>query len=114
MKNLVVIFSFFLCFTVVADGHKDSEKTMKDKFMNNPNYLLDFKTCKEVKDGVFGLLINLSFIVFSLSLCPSATTGKHRKKLNIIIKFFINITSNLFIYIRVHFFYKSSKKCLYF
>ena len=56
MKNLVVIFSFFLCFTVVADGHKDSEKTMKDKFMNNPNYLLDFKTCKEVKDGVSGLL----------------------------------------------------------
>ena len=29
---------------------------MKDKFMNNPNYLLDFKTCKEVKDGVSGLL----------------------------------------------------------
>ena len=56
MKNLVVIFSFFLCFTVFADGHKDSEKTMKDKFMNNPNYLLDFKTCKEVKDGVSGLL----------------------------------------------------------
>ena len=56
MKNLVVIFSFFLCFTVVADGHKDSEKIMKDKFMNNPNYLLDFKTCKEVKDGVSGLL----------------------------------------------------------
>ncbi len=56
MKNLVVIFSFFICFTVVADGHKDSEKTTKDKFMNNPNYLLDFKTCKEVKDGVSGLL----------------------------------------------------------
>ena len=56
MKNLIVIFSFFLCFAVVADSHKDSEKTMKDKFMNNPNYLLDFKTCKEVKDGVLGLL----------------------------------------------------------
>ena len=56
MKNLIVIFSFFLCFPVVADSHKDSEKTMKDKFMNNPNYLLDFKTCKEVKDGVSGLL----------------------------------------------------------
>ena len=56
MKNLIVIFSFFLCFAVVADSHKDSEKTMKDKFMNNPNYLLDFKTCKEVKDGVSGLL----------------------------------------------------------
>ena len=56
MKNLIVIFSFFLCFAVVADSHKDSEKTMKDKFMNNPNYLLDFKTCKEVKEGVSGLL----------------------------------------------------------
>ena len=56
MKNLIVIFSFFLCFPVVADSHKDSEKTMKDKFMNNPNYLLDFKTCIEVKDGVSGLL----------------------------------------------------------
>ena len=56
MKNLIVIFSFFLCFAVVADSHKDSEKNMKDKFMNNPNYLLDFKTCKEVKDGVLGLL----------------------------------------------------------
>ena len=56
MKNLIIIFSFFLCFPAVADGHKDKEKTMKDKFMNNPNYLLDFKTCKEVKDGVSGLL----------------------------------------------------------
>ena len=56
MKNLIIIFCFFLCFPVVADGHKDNEKAMKDKFMNNPNYLLDFKTCKEVKDGVSGLL----------------------------------------------------------
>tara|TARA_B100000524_G_scaffold40137_1_gene19379 strand:+ start:94 stop:465 length:372 start_codon:yes stop_codon:yes gene_type:complete len=56
MKNFIVLFGFFLCFTVVADDHKDREKAMKDKLMNNPNYLLDFKTCKEVKDGVFGLL----------------------------------------------------------
>ena len=56
MKNFIVLFGFFLCSTVVADDHKDREKAMKDKFMNNPNYLLDFKTCKEVKDGVFGLL----------------------------------------------------------
>ena len=56
MKNFIVLFGFFLCLTVVADDHKDREKAMKDKFMNNPNYLLDFKTCKEVKDGVFGLL----------------------------------------------------------
>ena len=56
MKNFILLFGFFLCLTVVADDHKDREKAMKDKFMNNPNYLLDFKTCKEVKDGVFGLL----------------------------------------------------------
>ena len=56
MRNFIVLFGFFLCLTVVADDHKDKEKAMKDKFMNNPNYLLDFKTCKEVKDGVFGLL----------------------------------------------------------
>ncbi len=56
MRNFIVLFGFFLCLTVVADDHKDREKAMKDKLMNNPNYLLDFKTCKEVKDGVFGLL----------------------------------------------------------
>ena len=56
MKNFIVLFGFFLCLTVVADDHKDREKAMKDKLMNNPNYLLDFKTCKEVKDGIFGLL----------------------------------------------------------
>ena len=56
MRNFIVLFGFFLCLTVVADDHKDREKAMKDKLMNNPNYLLDFKTCKEVKDGVLGLL----------------------------------------------------------
>ena len=56
MKSFTIILSFFLCFMLVADDHKDKKETMKDKFMNNPNYLLDFKTCKEVKDGIFGLL----------------------------------------------------------
>ena len=56
MRNFILVFGFFLCFTVVADDHKEREKAMKEKFMNNPNYLLDFKTCKEVKDGIFGLL----------------------------------------------------------
>ena len=56
MKNFILVFGFFLCFTVVADDHKEKEKAMKEKFMNNPNYLMDFKTCKEVKDGVLGLL----------------------------------------------------------
>ena len=56
MKNFILVFGFFLCFTVIADDHKEKEKAMKEKFMNNPNYLMDFKTCKEVKDGVLGLL----------------------------------------------------------
>ncbi len=49
MKNFTIILSFFLCFTLVADDHMDKRKAMKDKFMNNPNYL-------EIKDGVVGLL----------------------------------------------------------
>ena len=56
MRNFTIIISFFLCFTLVADDHMDKRKTMKDKFMNNPNYLMDFKECKEIKDGVVGLL----------------------------------------------------------
>ena len=56
MKNFTMILSFFLCFSLVADDHMDKEKTMKDRFMNNPNYLMDFKECKEIKDGVVGLL----------------------------------------------------------
>ena len=56
MKNFTIILSFLLCFTLVADDHKDKKETMKDKFMNNPNYLMDFRECKEIKDGVTGLL----------------------------------------------------------
>ena len=56
MKNFTITLSFFLCLNLVADDHMDKKKTMKDKFMNNPNYLMDFKECKEIKDGVVGLL----------------------------------------------------------
>ena len=56
MRNFTIILSFFLCLTLVAEDHMDKRKTMKDKFMNNPNYLMDFKECKEIKDGVTGLL----------------------------------------------------------
>ena len=52
MKNFTMILSFFLCFTLVADDHIDKKETMKDKFMNNPNYLMDFKECKEMKDFI--------------------------------------------------------------
>ena len=40
----------------VADGHKPSEKSDKDRFANHPNHLMDFKECKELKDGIGGLL----------------------------------------------------------
>lgn len=56
MKNLTILLGFFLCFTIVADDHKDKEQTMKDRFVSNPNYLMSFKECKEIKDGVSGLL----------------------------------------------------------
>ena len=49
MKNFTMVLSFFLCFTLVADDHMDKEKTMKDRFMKNPNYLMDFKECKKSK-----------------------------------------------------------------
>ncbi len=43
---------------VYSDDHinKEPKKNLKEKFMNNPNYLMNFKECKEVKDGVGGLL----------------------------------------------------------
>ena len=47
MRNFTIILSYFLCFTLVADDHMDKRKAMKDKFMNNPNYLMDFRECKE-------------------------------------------------------------------
>ena len=85
MKNFTIILSFFLCFTLVADDHKDKKETMKNKFMNNPNYLMDFKECKELKDGVFGLL----------SLCDKNEVSKRK----ILIIFFFFFT---FLFFRHH------------
>jgi hypothetical protein len=41
---------------IVADGHKASEKSAKDRLQNHPNHLMNFKECKEMKDGIGGLL----------------------------------------------------------
>ena len=34
----------------------DSKKHKKEKFMDNPNYLMSFKECNETKEGIAGLL----------------------------------------------------------
>ena len=56
MRNLLIILATFMSFGLVADGHKPSEKPIKDRFANHPNHLMDFKECKEMKDGIGGLL----------------------------------------------------------
>ena len=33
-----------------------SEKSAKERFADHPNHLMDFKECKEMKDGIGGLL----------------------------------------------------------
>ena len=32
------------------------DKDAKERFSNNPNYLMSFKECNEIKDGIGGLL----------------------------------------------------------
>ena len=56
MRNLLIILATFMSFGLVADGHKPSEKPTTDRFANHPNHLMDFKECKEMKDGIGGLL----------------------------------------------------------
>jgi hypothetical protein len=56
MRNFFLIVGVFLSVGILADGHKPSEKSTKDKYDNNPNHLMDFKECRELKDGIGGLL----------------------------------------------------------
>ena len=56
MKNFFLIVGVFLSVGILADGHKPNEKSAKDRFANNPNHLMDFKECRELKDGIGGLL----------------------------------------------------------
>ena len=56
MRNFFLIIGVFLSVGILADGHKSNEKSAKDRFANNPNHLMDFKECRELKDGIGGLL----------------------------------------------------------
>ena len=56
MRNLFLIMGAFASLGMVADGHKSSEKTAKERFADHPNHLMDFKECREIKDGIGGLL----------------------------------------------------------
>ena len=56
MKNILLIIGVFVSIGIVADGHKPSEKSTKDRFTDHPNHLMSFKECKEMKDGIGGLL----------------------------------------------------------
>jgi len=56
MRNLFLIMGAFASLGMLADGHKSSEKTAKERFADHPNHLLDFKECREMKDGIGGLL----------------------------------------------------------
>ena len=56
MEKYIFISGIFLSLSVLADDHMSSQKNMKEKFMENPNYLMSFKDCRETKDGILGLL----------------------------------------------------------
>ena len=56
MRKFFLIIGVFLSVGILADGHKSNEKSAKDRFANNPNHLMDFKECRELKEGIGGLL----------------------------------------------------------
>ena len=56
MRNFFLIVGVFLSVGILADGHKPNEKSVKDRFANSPNHLMDFKECRELRDGIGGLL----------------------------------------------------------
>ena len=56
MRNFFLVVGVFLSVGILAEGHKPNEKSAKDRFANNPNHLMDFKECRELKDGIGGLL----------------------------------------------------------
>ena len=56
MKNFLLTTCLFVSLAVISDDHESSEKSLADRFANNPNYLLSLKECKETKEGVAGLL----------------------------------------------------------
>ena len=55
MKHLLLTLSLFLSLGMLADHHKKPNENAKNG-PKNPNHLMTFKECKDVKDGVGGLL----------------------------------------------------------
>lgn len=55
MKRLLIL-TMLTCIVpfIFADHHED-KKSKKQK-MNNPNYLMSFAECKEIKEGIGGIL----------------------------------------------------------
>jgi len=56
MKRFLLILCSFIAINIYADHHKKMDKDAKERFSNNPNYLMSFKECNEIKEGVGGLL----------------------------------------------------------
>ena len=55
-KTLLAIFTITFSSSLIADHHKAGNK-QKETRMNHPNFLLNFKECKETKDAVGELLL---------------------------------------------------------
>ena len=56
MKRFLLILCSFISINIYADHHKKIDRDAKERFNNNPNYLMSFKECKEIKEGIGGLL----------------------------------------------------------
>ena len=56
MKGFLLILCSFIAINIYADHHKKMDKDAKERFSNNPNYLMSFKECNEIKEGIGGLL----------------------------------------------------------
>ena len=55
-KLLLLLVVPFLSVILLADNHKGSIEKNRNSLMDQPNYLMNFKECKETKDGIAGLL----------------------------------------------------------
>ncbi len=56
MNKLLLLVVPFLSVILLADNHKGSIEKNRNSLMDHPNYLMNFKECKETKDGIAGLL----------------------------------------------------------
>ena len=51
---LSIVLAAFFVTSAFADHHKDAKS--KERKMNNPNHLMNFAECKEIKEGIGGIL----------------------------------------------------------